>query len=117
MTVNDPSYTPENWQGTLFVFAMVLVLFVFNIWGAKALPLVQNALLGVHIIGWIVIITTLWALAPRQSASTVFTQFTNEGGWSTIGLSLMVGQISAIFGSTCKSKYLPPILLLGSLRS
>ncbi|KAI4254353.1 MAG: hypothetical protein LQ352_003141 [Teloschistes flavicans] len=101
LTVNDPNYSPTNWQGTLFVFAMVLVLFVFNIWGAKALPVVQNALLGIHIIGWLVIIVVLWALAPKQSASGVFTQFTNGGGWSTMGLSLMVGQISAIFGSTC----------------
>ena len=106
MTVNNPDYSPTNWQGTLFVFAMVLVLFVFNIWGAKALPLVQNALLGVHIIGWLVIIVTLWALAPKESTSVVFTQFSNRGGWSSIGLSLMVGQISAIFGSTCKLPYL-----------
>ena len=102
LTVNDLNYSPENWQGTLFVFAMVLVLFVTNIWGAKALPLVQTALLGVHIIGWLVIIITLWALAPRQPASVVFTDFTNAGGGATIGLSLMVGQITAIFGSTCK---------------
>ncbi|KAL9599853.1 MAG: hypothetical protein Q9219_003547 [cf. Caloplaca sp. 3 TL-2023] len=62
---------------------MVLVLFVFNIWGAKALPVVQNTLLGVHILGWLVIVVTLWALAPNQSASVVFTQFTNEGSDAT----------------------------------
>ncbi|KAI4246429.1 MAG: hypothetical protein L6R42_009911 [Xanthoria sp. 1 TBL-2021] len=69
--------------------------------------MVQNTLLGVRIIGWLVIVVTLWALAPRQSASVVFTQFTNEGGWSTMGLSLMVGQISAIFGSTLRERFLP----------
>src|ERR1700735_2260033 len=37
ITVNNPDYSPENWQGTLLVFAMVLVLFVANIWGAKNL--------------------------------------------------------------------------------
>ena len=101
MTVNDPGYEPKSWQGTLFVFAMVLVLLVFNVWGARTLPMVQTALLGVHILGWFVIIVTLWATSPRKSGGAVFTQFTNEGGWSTMGLSLMVGQISAIFGSTC----------------
>lgn len=85
---------------------MVLVLFIANIWGAEILPYVSNGLLAVHILGWLAIIITLWALAPRQSASVVFTQFTDAGGWSTIGLSLMVGQITAIFASTCKENRL-----------
>ncbi|KAL8854448.1 MAG: hypothetical protein Q9221_000718 [Calogaya cf. arnoldii] len=68
---------------------------------SKALPIVQNTLLGVHVIGWLVNVITLWTVAPRQSASVVFTQFTNKGGWSTMALSLMVGQISAIYGSAC----------------
>jgi hypothetical protein len=101
ITVNNPDYSPTNWQGTLLVFAMVLVLFVANIWGAKNLPLAQNLLLVVHIFGFFAVIIVLWVLAPRNTAEIVFTQFTNEGGWSTMGLSLMVGQISAIYGSIC----------------
>ena len=102
LTVNDPNYTPTNWQGTLLVFAMVLLLFIANIWGAEILPYIITGVLGVHIIGWLVIIITLWVLGPKQSASVVFSQFSNGGGWSTIGLSLMVGQITAIFATTCK---------------
>lgn len=101
ITVNNPDYSPTNWQGTLLVFAMVLVLFVANIWGAKNLPLAQNVLLVVHVFGFLAVIIVLWVLAPRNTAEVVFTQFTNQGGWSTMGLSLMVGQISAIYGSIC----------------
>src|SRR5882757_4422207 len=48
ITVNNPNYAAENWQGTLLVFAMVLVIFIANIWGAKSLPMLQNILLVVH---------------------------------------------------------------------
>jgi amino acid transporter len=76
---------------------MVLVLFIMNIWGAQLWPKIQNALLVLHCVLFLVVIVVLWAKAPHQSASTVFTGFTNEGGWSSMGLSLMVGQITGIY--------------------
>jgi choline transport protein len=103
ITVNNPNYVPTNWQGTLLVFAMVLVLFIANVWGAKDLPLAQNILLVVHVFGFFAVIIVIWVMSPRNTATVVFTQFANDGGWSTMGLSLMVGQISAIYGSACTS--------------
>ncbi|CAL5867101.1 uncharacterized protein PFLUO_LOCUS1313 [Penicillium psychrofluorescens] len=38
-------------------------------------------------------------MAPHNSAKVAFTEFSNDGGWARIGVSLMVGQISAIYGS------------------
>src|SRR5947208_3170690 len=99
ITVNDPNYQQKPWQGTLLVFAMVLLIFVSNIWFAQGLPSIQNLLLIVHVFGFFAVVVVLWVLAPRRSVSDVFTHFTNDGGWATTGLSLMVGQISAIYGS------------------
>ena len=99
--VNNPSYSGTAWQGTLLVFAMVLFIYVCNIWGAKGLPMIQNLLLLVHIFGFLVVIIVLWVLAPHRTSKAVFSEFYNGGGWSTMGLSLMVGQISAIYGSLC----------------
>lgn len=65
------------------------------------MPLLQNLMLIVHIFGFLTIIVVLWCLSPRNTAATVFTHFTNDGGWSTMGLSLMVGQISAIYACIC----------------
>ncbi|KAH8821459.1 GABA permease [Xylogone sp. PMI_703] len=95
--LNDPSYDPKNWQGTLFVFAMVLILFICNVWGARLWAKMQNGLMILHIAAFLVVIIVLWVKAPHQSAKNVFTEFTNEGGWSSIGLSLMVGQITGIY--------------------
>lgn len=97
LVINHPSYEPQRWQGTLFVFAMVLVLYIVNVWGAQMWPLIQNGLLVLHILAFFAVIITLWVMAPHQSAKAVFTEFTNSGGWSSMGLSLMVGQITAIY--------------------
>ena len=97
LTVNYPNYNPKAYQGTLLVFAMSAVLFIVNIWGAQLWPKIQNGLMILHTLGFFVVIIVLWVCAPHQSAKAVFTDFTNEGGWSSMGLSLMVGQITAIF--------------------
>ncbi|KAF2470504.1 amino acid transporter [Lindgomyces ingoldianus] len=97
LVVNYPTYEPQRWQGTLLVFAMVLVLFIVNIWGAQIWPRIQNGLLILHVLAFLAVIITLWVMAPHRSAKSVFTEFTNMGGWSTMGLSLMVGQITAIY--------------------
>jgi amino acid transporter len=104
--INNPNYDPTNWQETLLIFANVVVLFSANVFGAKRLPLGQNLLLVLHCAGFLVVIIVLWVMAPHNSAHTVFTQFTNEGGWSSIGVSLMIGQITAIYSSVGTSNEL-----------
>lgn len=44
-SVGDPEYVAENWQGTLFVFAMILVIYVFNVYTANMMPLLDNLLM------------------------------------------------------------------------
>jgi amino acid transporter len=97
-----PDYAPTNWQGTLMVIAVTILVWVMNIWGAKAMPIFQNVMLVIHVFGFLTVIIVLWVLSPRSSAEVTFTQFTNSGGWSTTGLALMVGQLSAIYACICK---------------
>ncbi|KAF2248464.1 GABA permease-like protein [Trematosphaeria pertusa] len=96
-----PTYEPTNWQGTLMVIAVTILVWVLNIWGSKAMPVFQNIMLMVHVFGFLVIIIVLWVLSPRATAKVTFTQFTNGGGWNSMGLALMVGQISAIYACIC----------------
>ncbi|PCG90379.1 hypothetical protein PENOC_102330 [Penicillium occitanis (nom. inval.)] len=99
ISIRNPDYTPENWQGTLFVFAMILVIYVFNVYASNLMPILNNLLMILHILSWVVIVIVLWTMAPHQSAKTVFTHWENLGGWSSMGLSVMIGQISAIYAS------------------
>lgn len=98
---NNTDYPYTNWQGTLFVIAITLLVWVSNVWGARVMPVFQNLMLILHVFGFLAIVVCIWVLAPRNTAATVFTVFTNSGGWSTMGLSLMVGQISAIYACIC----------------
>ncbi|KAL4805351.1 amino acid/polyamine transporter I [Aspergillus unguis] len=99
ITIRNPDYVPENWHGTLFVFAMILIIYIFNVYAADAMPVLNNLLMIFHVLSWCVILIVLWAMAPHRTAKSVFTEWSNQGGWASMGLSAMIGQISAIYGS------------------
>ncbi len=107
-TVNNPTYQAANWQGTLIVFATVLLVWLINVFLIKWLPLIQNMLMWVYVSAFIAIITVLWVKAPLNTAAEVFTTFANGGGWESVGLSLMIGQITAIYALVGKSITLFP---------
>ena len=131
IALTNESYSPQPWQGYLFVILMVTIGLLLNTWGAKQLPLIEGIILvsqcscggsrraafrrwslGLkfiprwltsssqvfHILGWATVLIVLWILSPKNSANTVFTSFQNEGGWSTMGLSMLVGQVTSIYG-------------------
>jgi len=50
---------------------------------------------------FIVLVVIFAVRSPHASAKAVFTEFTNSGGWSNMGVSVMVGQITAIYGLFC----------------
>jgi choline transport protein len=94
----DLQYIPKAWQGTLFVFAIALVDGVVNIFLVNWLPWLQTIMIIPHGVGWIAVIGFLAALAPNKaSAHDVFASFTSNGGWDNMGISVMVGQISAVY--------------------
>lgn len=99
ISIRDPSYNPTRWQGTLFVIAMVVLIYVFNVYASSWMPRIQNLLMLLHIASWVIVLVVLATQAPHRSAESVFTEFQNGGGWPTLGVSLMIGQISAIYGS------------------
>ncbi len=99
--MNLPTYDAPAWQGTLLVIGVSCILFIMNVWGTRALPMLQNIWLLLHVFGFLAVVIILWVLARLQPARVVFTQFENFGGWSSMGLSLMVGQISNVFALIC----------------
>lgn len=97
IVLNDSPYVYERWHGSLLVIAILLLCVFFNTFLAQRLPMVERAILVLHIAGFFAIVITLWATAPRLSAKMVFTEFQNLGGWSSQGLSFMVGLLSPIY--------------------
>ncbi len=96
--MNDSSYTEQRWQGTLLIFASVIGVALFNIFGAKRLPLAEGIFVTCHFFTLFPVIVTVLVLAPKQPPSAVFTGFTDNGaGWSSISLTVMVGQVTGLF--------------------
>ena len=91
IVLNDASYVFERWQGTLLVIAINVFSVMFNTFLAKKLPMVESLILVIHVLGAFAIVIPLWVLAPRNSASAVFTQFSNAGGWGSAGTATMIG--------------------------
>lgn len=89
--LNKPEYSGQPWHGTLLTIAVCAFAIFFNTVIASKLPLVEGTLVFLHIAGLFVVIIVLWTLAPRHTAHDVFLQVTNNGGWSSDGISLVVG--------------------------
>ena len=88
---NAPSYTPKGWQGTLIFYAILLLCISINTILSKTLPAIEVLVLVLHLLGFFAILIPLVYLAPHGNTYTVFTSFSNEGGWSTQALSFFIG--------------------------
>lgn len=95
--LNDDSYVPQRWHGMLLYWAVLVYTMVVNIWGSKTLPHL-NLLSGViHVTAFVAIIVVLGVLSEKNTASFVFTEFVNNSGWSSDGVSWLVGLLSAVY--------------------
>lgn len=95
--LNDDSYVPKQWHGTLFVIAVATVAIVFNTFFARKLPLIEGIMLLLHVVGFFAILIPLWVFAPHVPASTVFGEFSYETGWSSTGTACLVGIIGPLY--------------------
>lgn len=91
LIMNPDADVNALWQATLILFAWVLLIVAFNIFLAQQLPLAEGIILVVHVFGFFAFLIVFWVMADHASAKDVFTQFYNGGGWSSNGVSTLVG--------------------------
>jgi choline transport protein len=92
-----PNYVPQSWHPTMYFWAVVAFAVGINVVGRNVLPKFEGLILVVHILGFFAILIPLVTLSDIGSAKDVFTQFMNQGGWSSQGLSFFVGLIGSVF--------------------
>lgn len=92
--LNNPTYVPERWHGSLLAIALVCVSLFINTILAKILPTIQATILVLHVCGFIAILVPLWVLSPHAPADQVFTHFNDGGDWRSMGLATLVGILS-----------------------
>jgi choline transport protein len=104
IALNVQNYTWHAWHGTLLTIAAIVFSIVFNTSLARHLPLIEGTVLILHLAGLFAIIIPLWVMAPRANAHEALFVFTNYGGWSSTGLSAMIGLVtplSVLIGYDC----------------
>lgn len=52
VTMNNPDYSPTQWQGTLLYWALMALAILVNVYSSSVLGRVQFFLLALHILGF-----------------------------------------------------------------
>ncbi|KAJ8061631.1 hypothetical protein OCU04_009438 [Sclerotinia nivalis] len=91
IVLNNDTYIPTRWQGTLLLRATIFVAITVNLAASPILPKLEGLILVIHIAGFFGILIPLLYLGPKASSKDVFTTFVNGGGWPTNGLSFFIG--------------------------
>jgi amino acid transporter len=91
------NYDAKAWQGTLVMWACLLVALSINLAGGKLFPRLEQGILVLHVLGCLAIIIPMVCLADHKSNREVFRDFLNGGEYPTQGLSWFVGLSGCAF--------------------
>ncbi|KAJ3494558.1 hypothetical protein NLG97_g3999 [Lecanicillium saksenae] len=89
-------YAPPRWHATVINIAFTLFALACNILGSRALPYWQNAVFALHILAFVAFLAPIWVNVPRVDHYEVWGHWENSGGWPTMALAVLVGQMPAI---------------------
>ncbi|KAG6012157.1 hypothetical protein E4U54_007695 [Claviceps lovelessii] len=96
ITINNIHYEAAYWHGTLLVMAISLIALAANVYGARLLPHWQNIVFVVHIAAYFAVLAPVWVNAPQVESTQVWSDFENSGGWSSMSLAILIGQMPGI---------------------
>ncbi|KAF2198697.1 amino acid transporter [Delitschia confertaspora ATCC 74209] len=94
LVLNNPSYIPQRWQGTLLLYAVLLVSVFVNTVAVRMLPALEGVILILHVLGFLAILIPLVHLAPQSPVEFVFQTWLNGSGYPD-GLSWFVGLLTS----------------------
>lgn len=65
--MNNPTYSPQPWHGTLILWAFTIFAVMLNAFANPVLPKIEVALLVLHLLGWLVILVPLLAVSYQST--------------------------------------------------
>lgn len=95
IVLNSSTYTPKAWHGTLLIWAVLAICLVFNTFCSRILPMVEGTIVVLHIVGFFVVIITLWVMSDKSSSDDVFTLFQDNMMWGNLPLAVILGLTGA----------------------
>ncbi|KAI4694002.1 uncharacterized protein J4E84_002581 [Alternaria hordeiaustralica] len=94
--LNNTSYIPKAWHGTLLIWAVLAICLGFNTYLSRHLPLIEGGVVILHVAGFFAVVIPLWVMSDRShSSSDVFTVFEDNMMWGNIPLAVILGLTSA----------------------
>lgn len=101
VSLNNPTYQPASWIRTLLTILTVILVAAFNTLAASHLSFAEGVFATFHIFALVPVCVTMWVMAtPKTPFSDVFVNFRDyTGSWPSTGLSVLVGQTTAIFST------------------
>ncbi|KAI0881260.1 putative GABA transporter [Annulohypoxylon maeteangense] len=99
-----PSYIPLPWHTLLIMWASILFAVLINSTTGRFLARLEGVILILHLVGFFGILVPLVYFSPHNDASVVFTDFFDNGGWGSQGLTFFVGLpsiASTLIGADC----------------
>ena len=88
--INNYNYAFPNWQGTLLVIGSTILTYAMNVYGNRIIPYIQNPILALSILMYFCFLIPPFVLSDLTPAKDVFGTWTNSGGWSSMGLAVLV---------------------------
>jgi hypothetical protein len=98
---NVENYVPKAWHITLTMWALIVILFMSNLWFRQLINAFE--LFGgiFHIVFFLASIITLAVLARRSTVGFVFnTLTTGVSGWNNSGVCWSLGLLTVIYAIT-----------------
>lgn len=96
--LNNPNYIPQQWHGTLIMWALALGSGLVNIYGIKIMPALQMMGGILHITFFVALVVPIILLSRRSTSQFVFTELlTADGGWQSPGIAWCLGMLTVTY--------------------
>ncbi|KGQ05998.1 putative amino-acid permease PB24D3.02c [Beauveria bassiana D1-5] len=89
-------YDAPRWHAAVINIAFTLFALGANVLGSRALPYWQNAIFAFHILAFVAFLAPIWVNVPQASHHDVWALWENRGGWPSLTLAILVGQMPGI---------------------
>lgn len=99
VVLNYETYVKESWHWYLIYLGVTLIAFALNIFGGRVLPMLENLIMGLHVIFFVMIFiaTLVLGRGNYQTAEFVFTEFANGTGWDSDFLAWSIGMVTSAY--------------------
>ncbi|THY82109.1 amino acid transporter [Aureobasidium pullulans] len=99
IALSDETYTLPGWHAFLLTLAILFISIVINITMIRKLPMLEGLMIVIFFCSFGNILIVLWVKGEKSSAEDVFTKFSDNAGWGSVGLATLIGGLQGGFSS------------------